>query len=111
MLLLDEDHQLLEDILLSRLTETGATGSSSADSYLNYPHDDPEIASEKTVKTILRNMAFAIDSLYHEKERLHSAVLDELPQDGTYKLFLMFFWLFTEDVCQCLPYSCTSLAP
>lgn len=79
----DEDHPLPEDIFLSRLIETGVDGSSSVDSCSNNPHDDPEIASEKAVKTILRNIALAIDGIYHEKEGLHSAVLDGLPPDDS----------------------------
>ncbi|KAF8026375.1 hypothetical protein BT93_F2996 [Corymbia citriodora subsp. variegata] len=79
----DEDCPLPEDVFLGRLIETGADGSSSMDSCSNDPRADPEMASEKTVKTILRNIALAIDGIYHEKERLHSAVLGELPQDDS----------------------------
>ncbi|KAK3195140.1 hypothetical protein Dsin_026450 [Dipteronia sinensis] len=70
------------DAFLSRLMETGATESSSADDCPNRMEDDRETASVKS-KNILCNIVAAIDNLWQVKDGLHASALMKLPEDGS----------------------------
>ncbi|KAK2650704.1 hypothetical protein Ddye_018193 [Dipteronia dyeriana] len=71
-----------EDAFLSRLMETGATESSSANDCPNRMEDDRETAFVKS-KNILCNIVAAIDNLWHLKDGLNAAALMKLPEDGS----------------------------
>ncbi|EOX96385.1 Histone ubiquitination proteins group [Theobroma cacao] len=74
-----------EDAFLSRLMETGATESSSSNNCPEQMEEDREqIASEKT-RNILHNIVIAINNLWHLKDGLYAAVLNEHPKDGSCK--------------------------
>ncbi|XP_044493657.1 E3 ubiquitin-protein ligase BRE1-like 1 isoform X3 [Mangifera indica] len=62
--------------------ETGATESSSSDNCPNQMEENRETASDKT-RNILCNMFVAVNSLYHLKDGLYTAVLKETPGDGS----------------------------
>lgn len=68
------------DAFLSRLMETGATESSSADNCPNQMEEDRESGIART-KNILSNILAAVDNLWHLKDGLYAAVLKDL-QDG-----------------------------
>lgn len=68
------------DAFLSRLMETGATESSSADNCPNQMEEDRETGIPRT-KNIVSNILAAVDNLWHLKDGLYAAVLKEL-QDG-----------------------------
>lgn len=73
-----------EDAFLSRLMETGATESSSSNNCPEQMEEDREqIASEKT-RNILHNIVIAINNLWHLKDGLYAAVLNEHPKDGIF---------------------------
>ncbi|KAJ0112961.1 hypothetical protein Patl1_00150 [Pistacia atlantica] len=78
----DETRYPAEDAFLSRLTETGATESSSSDNCPSQMEEDRETASEKT-RNILCNILVAVNSLCHLKDGLYAAVLKEAPGDGS----------------------------
>ncbi|KAH9788552.1 E3 ubiquitin-protein ligase BRE1-like 1 [Citrus sinensis] len=68
------------DAFLSRLMETGATESSSADNCPNQMEEDRETGIPRT-KNIVSNILAAVDNLWHLKGGLYAAVLKDL-QDG-----------------------------
>lgn len=68
------------DAFLSRLMETGATESSSADNCPNQMEEERESGIART-KNILINILVAVDNLWHLKDGLYAAVLKDL-QDG-----------------------------
>ncbi|KAH9733319.1 E3 ubiquitin-protein ligase BRE1-like 1 [Citrus sinensis] len=68
------------DAFLSRLMETGATESSSADNCPNQMEEDRETGIPRT-KNIVSNILAAVDNLWHLKDGLYAAVLKDL-QDG-----------------------------
>lgn len=72
-----------KDAFLSRLTETGATENSSTYNCANHVKEDSETATEKT-KNILHNIVAAVDNLWNLRDGLSTAVLKELPEDGTW---------------------------
>ncbi|XAR54169.1 hypothetical protein NMG60_11029190 [Bertholletia excelsa] len=72
----------LEDVLLSRLVETGATESSSTCNPLIQKEEDTQLACEKS-KVILHNIISAIDILWCLKDGMHTSVLKKLPEDGS----------------------------
>ncbi|KAF5744281.1 Histone ubiquitination proteins group [Tripterygium wilfordii] len=73
-----------KDAFLSRLCETGATESSSANICPNRMEEDDGTTCEK-IRNILGNIVTAIDNLWNWRNGLHSAVLKELPVDGSCK--------------------------
>lgn len=79
--------------------ETGATESSSSDNCPNQMEENRETASDKT-RNILCNMFVAVNSLYHLKDGLYTAVLKETPGDGMYKFILcsIICTLFLQDL-------------
>ncbi|KAF8364884.1 hypothetical protein HHK36_033134 [Tetracentron sinense] len=70
-----------EDTFLSRLLETGATESCSANDSPNYMEDNVQTSYTRT-KNILRNIVAAINDLWYLKDGLSIALLETLPQDG-----------------------------
>ena len=80
------------DAFLSRLSETGATESSSAFNSPNLNEEDTQKAIERS-KNILRNIVAAIDDLWYKKDGLQGTVLKAIPEDG--KLTGVVFCLFT----------------
>ncbi|PSS24116.1 E3 ubiquitin-protein ligase BRE1-like [Actinidia chinensis var. chinensis] len=70
------------DAFLSRLSETGATESSSAFNSLNQNKEDTQKAIERS-KNILRNIVTAIDDLWYKKDGLQATVLKAIPEDGS----------------------------
>lgn len=78
----DENPSILKDAFLSRLIETGATESSSTNDCSNQMEEERETVSERT-KNILLNIVAAVDNLWYLKDGLLTAVLKELPEDGS----------------------------
>ncbi|XP_028798888.1 E3 ubiquitin-protein ligase BRE1-like 1 isoform X2 [Neltuma alba] len=72
----------VEDDLLSRLEQTGATESSSSYSWSNQMEEQRQVTVEKA-KSIMQNIVAAINKLWSLKDGLHAAVLIKLPGDGT----------------------------
>lgn len=71
------------DAFLSRLMETGATESSSADNCPNQMEEDRETGIPRT-KNIVSNILAAVDNLWHLKDGLYAAVLKDLQDGGKY---------------------------
>ncbi|XP_057980578.1 E3 ubiquitin-protein ligase BRE1-like 1 [Malania oleifera] len=71
-----------EDAFLSRLIETGATDSCSTNCCPDQMEDDRKTPNGRT-KNILCNLVGAINSLWYLKNRLHAAVMEVLPEDGS----------------------------
>lgn len=65
-----------EEAFLSRLVETGATETSSANDCLNSMKEDEENASEK-IKNILFNIVAAINGIWQQKDGLHANKISE----------------------------------
>lgn len=80
----DGSSSSVEDAVLSRLAETGATESSSTYSSSKHMEEDTESPREKT-KTIERNIEASIENLWYLKDGLHATLLNELPKDGMIK--------------------------
>lgn len=74
----------VEDAVLSRLAETGATESSSTYSSSKHMEEDTESPREKT-KTIERNIEASIENLWYLKDGLHATLLNELPKDDSFR--------------------------
>lgn len=72
---------IFQEAFLSRLTETGATQSSSTYEFLNQMEVDREIAREKARK-IVHNLVAAIDNLWDLKDGVHIALVKKLSEDG-----------------------------
>ncbi|KAK4270506.1 hypothetical protein QN277_023535 [Acacia crassicarpa] len=70
----------VEDDLLSRLEQTGATESSSSYSWANQMEEQRQVTVEKA-KSIMQNIVAAINNLWCLKDGLHAAVLTKLPGD------------------------------
>ncbi|XP_057998195.1 E3 ubiquitin-protein ligase BRE1-like 1 isoform X3 [Hevea brasiliensis] len=70
-----------EEAFLSRLVETGATETSSANDCLNSTEEHKENASEK-IKNILCNIVAAINDIWQRKDGLHATVLNKISEDG-----------------------------
>ncbi|KAF3440070.1 hypothetical protein FNV43_RR18348 [Rhamnella rubrinervis] len=73
---------IFQEAFLSRLTETGATESSSTYELSNQMEVDREIACEKTRK-IMHNLVAAIDNLWNLKDGVHIALAKKLSEDGS----------------------------
>lgn len=78
---LDGVPSVFQEAFLSRLTETGATESSSIYSCSNEMEGNRQRVCEKTNDTV-RNILAEIDCLWHLKDGLHAAVLNNIPEDG-----------------------------
>lgn len=72
----------VDDAFLSRLLDTGATENSSANNFVNQDRVDTEMTIGG-FNGILCNIVTAIDKLWHLKDKLHSTVLQALPEDGS----------------------------
>ncbi|KAJ9171209.1 hypothetical protein P3X46_014604 [Hevea brasiliensis] len=70
-----------EEAFRSRLVETGATETSSANDCLNSMEEDKGNASEK-IKNILSNIVAAINDLCRLKDGLHAIVLNKISEHG-----------------------------
>ncbi|PON33407.1 Cdk-activating kinase assembly factor [Parasponia andersonii] len=70
------------EAFLSRLTETGATESSSLCNFPKQMDGDQLKAYEKT-KNILSNLVAVVDNLWYLKDGIHAAVLKRLSEDGS----------------------------
>lgn len=70
----------VEDDLLRRLEQTGATESSSTYSWANQMVEQRQATVEKA-KCIMQNIVAAINNLWCLKDGLHAAVLTKLPGD------------------------------
>ncbi|WCJ22965.1 E3 ubiquitin-protein ligase BRE1-like 1 [Euphorbia peplus] len=71
-----------KDAFLSRLVETGATETSSGNNCLNPMEEDKGNSSEKT-RNVISNIVTAIDDVWKLKDGVHSAVLNEISEDGS----------------------------
>lgn len=87
----DEMPSSPESTLLGRLTENGATESSSMNNSLNNIEENSESKLkniellhnvEKYVE-LLHNIELLVDGLRHDKAEVSAAVLKLLPHDGT----------------------------
>ncbi|XVF73484.1 hypothetical protein PTKIN_Ptkin12aG0204800 [Pterospermum kingtungense] len=81
----DGDLSRTEDAFLRRLTETGATESSSSNNCPEQMKEDREQSASEKTRNILFNIAFAINDLWCLKDGLYSAVRKELPNYGSCK--------------------------
>ncbi|KAH7519670.1 E3 ubiquitin-protein ligase BRE1-like 1 [Ziziphus jujuba] len=73
---------IFQEAFLSRLTETGATESSSTYDLPNQMEVDREPACEKT-KKIMHNLAAAIDNLWHLKDGVYIELVKKTSEDGS----------------------------
>ncbi|XP_022145595.1 E3 ubiquitin-protein ligase BRE1-like 1 [Momordica charantia] len=80
----DGSSSSFEDAVLSRLAETGATQSSSTYGSSKQMEEETESPCEKT-KTIERNIETSIENLWYLKDGLHAALLNELPEDDSFR--------------------------
>lgn len=72
---------IFQEAFLSRLTETGATESSSTYDLSNQMEVDREIACEN-IKKIVHNLVAAIDNLWNLKDGVRIALSKKLSEDG-----------------------------
>ncbi|OWM81958.1 hypothetical protein CDL15_Pgr027156 [Punica granatum] len=70
-----------EDALHSRLKETGATESSSFNNCVSNIEEHHDTAMEKS--RLLHGIELTIEDLRHYKEKVHAAVLKQIPEDGS----------------------------
>ncbi|KAK7373463.1 hypothetical protein VNO80_06872 [Phaseolus coccineus] len=70
----------VQGVFLSRLMQTGATECATAYSFANQEEEHREIITEKT-KSILKNMATAVNNLWVLMDGLHTELLKKLPVD------------------------------
>lgn len=89
---LSDGNSCLQDAFLSRLIETGATESCSANDFSDRMEEDRPTSCGKT-KNSLSNIVSTINDLWCLKDGLYAAVLEALPEDGKLGLY-MFLMLF-----------------
>ncbi|QCE10905.1 E3 ubiquitin-protein ligase BRE1 [Vigna unguiculata] len=70
----------VQDVFLSRLMQTGATECATAYNFANQTEEHQEIITEKA-KSILKNMATAVNNVWVLTDGLHTALLKKLPVD------------------------------
>ncbi|XP_062073247.1 E3 ubiquitin-protein ligase BRE1-like 1 isoform X1 [Humulus lupulus] len=78
----DESESTFHEAFLSRLTETGATESSSSCDLPKQMEAVQQRASEQT-KKILSNIVAAVDNLWYLKDGIHTVVLKKLSEYGS----------------------------
>ncbi|RVW97147.1 E3 ubiquitin-protein ligase BRE1-like 1 [Vitis vinifera] len=78
---LSDGNSCLQDAFLSRLIETGATESCSANDFSDRMEEDRPTSCGKT-KNSLSNIVSTINDLWCLKDGLYAAVLEALPEDG-----------------------------
>jgi len=87
--LANEDHLIclpdggpstVQGVFLSRLMQTGATECATYN-FANQTEENREIIAEKA-KSILKNMATAVNNLWVLIDGLHTELLKKLPVDG-----------------------------
>nr|CAN69177.1 hypothetical protein VITISV_024408 [Vitis vinifera] len=77
----EDGNSCLQDAFLSRLIETGATESCSANDFSDRMEEDRPTSCGKT-KNSLSNIVSTINDLWCLKDGLYAAVLEALPEDG-----------------------------
>ncbi|CAJ1780003.1 unnamed protein product [Sphenostylis stenocarpa] len=70
----------VQDVFLSRLMQSGATECATTYKFANQTEENRKIITEKA-KSILKNMATAVNNLWVLMDGLHTALLKKLPVD------------------------------
>lgn len=79
----------VQDVFLSRLMQTGATECATAYNFANQTEEHQEIITEKA-KSILKNMATAVNNVWVLTDGLHTALLKKLPVDGKMRVLVVY---------------------